>query len=88
MRTVTAFFATVLVTLTLTSAAHAQLRKETHGGLFGQTAVGNEEGVAITNVWDAADAFPIAEQFCQYYGRKAKFNRMDGYTASFECVKN
>jgi hypothetical protein len=49
--------------------------------------VGNEVSVTVTNVWSAADAFPLADQHCRRFGRAARASGMRDYVASFDCVK-
>lgn len=75
-----------LVTLagcqTSTDPNHANV----YGSPVGQRAVGNREGVMISNVWNELDAFPVAEKHCQKYGRSAKFKSAQGYRAAFDCV--
>lgn len=56
------------------------------GGLVGQRVVGNEVAVTITNVWNQADAFGLAEQHCRKYQRAARPSGHQGYTYSFDCI--
>lgn len=55
---------------------------------FGQGVTGNAAYVTISNVWNEADALPLAETHCGKYGKIARFNRMQSYRAIFDCVKD
>jgi hypothetical protein len=57
-------------------------------GLSGQNVSGNAAYVSISNVWNEQDALPIAERHCARFGKLARFNRMQGYRAVFDCVKD
>lgn len=57
-----------------------------YGSLDGQRVVGNDASVVISNVGSGSDAFPIAEEYCQQYGRKALFKSSQGYRVAFDCV--
>ena len=56
-------------------------------GFFGQNVRGNEVGVTVSNVWNQVDALPLADKHCHQFNRAARFNRMDGAIASFDCIK-
>jgi len=53
---------------------------------FGQRVAGNEAFVSVSNVWNEMDALPLAERHCGQFGKIAKFTRMEGYRAVFDCV--
>lgn len=55
---------------------------------FSQGVSGNAAYVTVSNVWKEADALPLAETHCGKYGKIARFNRMQGYRAIFDCVKD
>lgn len=57
-----------------------------YGSLFGQNIVGNEAYVTVSNVWNEMDALPLAEKHCGQYGKIARFNRMQGNRAIYDCV--
>jgi hypothetical protein len=57
-----------------------------YGGLNGQRIVGNETYVTITNVWNEMDALPLAEGHCAKYGKVARYVRMEGPKAIFDCL--
>jgi hypothetical protein len=47
---------------------------------------GNEVYVAVSNVWNEAEALPYAEKHCRQYGKAPRLAEMKGYTARFDCV--
>lgn len=47
---------------------------------------GNAVSVIVSNVWNQADALPLAEAHCQKYGKSAQFRAIDNHHASFDCV--
>ena len=57
-----------------------------YGGLFGQRLVGNKNYLTVSNVWNEMDALPLAEQHCSKFDRTAKFSKMEGNRAIFDCV--
>ncbi|WP_271672021.1 hypothetical protein [Bradyrhizobium sp. CCBAU 51627] len=58
-----------------------------YGGAFGQRVVGNETYVTVSNVWNEMDALPLADQHCKQFSKAARFNRMEGPRAIFDCVR-
>lgn len=56
------------------------------GGVVGQKVIGNEISVTVSNVWNAGDAFGLAEQHCRQFSRAARPSGGRGYTFSFDCV--
>ena len=42
--------------------------------------------LTVSNVWNEMDALPLAEQNCSKFDRVAKFSRMEGNRAIFDCV--
>lgn len=52
----------------------------------GQRVVGNEAYVTISNVWNEMDALPLAERHCAQFGKSARFTRMEGPRAIFDCI--
>jgi uncharacterized OsmC-like protein len=58
-----------------------------YGGLMGQNIIGNEASVQVTNVWNQADAFPLAERHCRKFSRAARLNNFNANIANFDCVK-
>jgi hypothetical protein len=57
-----------------------------YGSPVGQGVVGNEAYVTVSNVWNDADALPLAAKHCGQYGKIAKYARREGYNAVFDCV--
>ena len=57
-----------------------------YGSPMGQRIVGNETYVTISNVWNEMDALPLAERHCSQFGKAARFARMEGPRAIFDCI--
>ena len=57
-----------------------------YGCCVGQNVVGNKNYVTVSNVWNEMGALPLAEKHCSQYKRSAKFQKMEGYRAIFDCV--
>jgi hypothetical protein len=76
-----------LILMVIMLAGCSQSDANIYGSPFGQNIVGNEVSVQITNVWNQADAFPLADRHCRRHGRAARFTAMHGSVASFDCVK-
>lgn len=57
-----------------------------YGSPMGQRVVGNETYVTVSNVWSEMDALPLAEKHCSQFGKAARFTRMEGHRAIFDCV--
>jgi hypothetical protein len=57
-----------------------------YGSPMGQRIVGNESYVTVSNVWNEMDALPLAEKHCGQFGKSARFARMEGARAIFDCV--
>jgi hypothetical protein len=55
-------------------------------GWFDQGVVGNKNYVTITNVRNEMKALPLAEKHCSEHGRSARFNKMEGHRAVFDCI--
>lgn len=48
---------------------------------------GNEVSVTVNNVWNANQAFPLADKHCHQYGRAARASGHSGdYAFMFDCV--
>lgn len=56
-------------------------------GPNGESIVGNEISVQITNAASQAAGFSLAEDYCRKYKRAARFVAMNGSTASYDCVR-
>ena len=70
--------------LVITSCAKSDAN--IYGTLIGQRIVGNKNYVTISNVWNEMDALPLVEQHCSKFDRTAKFSKMQGHRAIFDCV--
>jgi hypothetical protein len=78
-----------LITLCLAITSMAGCAKDQnniYGCCLGQGVVGNKNYVTVSNVWNEMDALPLAEKHCSQYGRSAKFQKMLGPRAVFDCV--
>jgi hypothetical protein len=73
--------------LILVLSACANEDAHIYPGLFGQRVVGNEAYVTVSNVYNEMDALPLADAHCHQYGKVAKFARMEGIRAIYDCVK-
>ena len=58
-----------------------------YGCCVGQDVVGNKNYVTISNVWNEMGALPLAEKHCAGFNRTAKFSKMEGFRAIFDCVE-
>lgn len=47
---------------------------------------GNEVSVTVNNVWNANQAFPIADKHCHRYGKAARATISKEYAYTFDCV--
>jgi hypothetical protein len=54
---------------------------------IGQSVVGNAAYVTVANVYNEMEALPLAQKHCAEHGRMARFSRMQGPRAVFDCVK-
>jgi hypothetical protein len=78
----TALGAALLTTLAGCSTTGTQV----YHCCLGQSLDGDENKVAVFNVWSAGGAYPLAMTHCQKFGRIAQFERMTLITAHFLCV--
>lgn len=68
----------IIATLGLAACSSARI--------FPAGVSGNEVYVAVSNVWNEAEALPYAEKHCRQYGKAPRLAEMKGYTARFDCV--
>jgi hypothetical protein len=47
---------------------------------------GNEVSVTVNNVWNANQAFPLADEHCKKYGKAARPTIAKEYAYTFDCV--
>lgn len=57
-----------------------------YGCCVGQSVVGNQNYVTVSNVWNEMDALPLAEKHCSGHGKSAAFKNMLEMRAVFDCV--
>lgn len=67
-------------------AGCATSENKIYPGFFGQNVVGNSAYVTISNVWNEMDALPLADRHCGQFQKVARFTRMEGYRAIYDCV--
>jgi hypothetical protein len=60
---------------------------DTSRGPNGETVVGNQVSVQVTNATNQSAAFALAEDYCRKNDRSARFVTQTGATAAFDCVK-
>jgi hypothetical protein len=76
-------FATAVLSLSLCScAAHNDAN---YRNLVGPTVVGDGNAVLVSHVRNQTDGQPLAEKHCKRFGKIARFNRMEGTRAFFDC---
>jgi hypothetical protein len=49
------------------------------------TVIGDGNSVLVSNAQNEADGQELAEKHCKRFGKSARFNRMDGLRAFFNC---
>jgi predicted naringenin-chalcone synthase len=49
------------------------------------TVVGDGNSVLVSNAQNEADGQELAEKHCKRFGKSARFNRMEGVRAFFDC---
>jgi hypothetical protein len=59
----------------------------TSHGPNGETIVGNDVSVQITNAANPSVGFSLAEDYCRKNDRSARFVAQNGATGAFDCVK-
>ena len=74
-----------LVSLLVAGCSGSNL--STSRGPNGETIVGNDVSVQITNAANSQAAFAMAEDYCRKNDRSARFVAQNGATAAFDCVK-
>jgi hypothetical protein len=75
----------VLIALLLAGCSGSNLN--TSRGPNGETVVGNDVSVQITNAANPSAGFSVAEDYCRKNDRAARFVAQNGATAAFDCVK-
>ena len=59
--------------------------RSVHRNLVGPTVVGDGNSVLVSHVRNQADGQQLAEKHCKRFGKSARFNRMEGIRAFFDC---
>ena len=59
--------------------------RSVHRNLVGPTVVGDGNSVLVSHVRNQADGQQLAEKHCKRFGKSARFNRMEGTRAFFDC---
>jgi hypothetical protein len=49
------------------------------------TVIGDGNSVLVSNAQNEADGQELAEKHCKRFGKSARFNRMEGVRAFFDC---
>jgi hypothetical protein len=76
---------TILLALLVAGCGGSTL--DTSRGPNGETIVGNQVSVQVTNATNQSAAFSLAEDYCRKSSRAARFVSQTGTTAAFDCVK-
>ena len=79
-----AIFAATLLSIALCSCAAHNNAKISHN-LVGPTVVGDGSSVLVSHVRNQTDGQQLAEKHCKRFGKSARFNRMEGVRAYFDC---
>jgi hypothetical protein len=56
-----------------------------HRNLVGPTVVGDGNSVLVSHVRNQTDGQQLAEKHCKRFRKSARFNRMEGVRAFFDC---
>ena len=75
----------VLIALLVAGCSGSNLN--TSHGPNGETIVGNDVSVQITNAANPSAGFSLAEDYCRKSERSARFVAQNSATAAFDCVK-
>ena len=76
---------TVLIALLVAGCSGSNLN--TSRGPNGETIVGNDVSVQITNAANPSAGFSMVEDYCRKNERSPRFVAQNGATAAFDCVK-
>jgi hypothetical protein len=77
-------FAAAVLSVSLCSCS-AYNDRSVHRNLVGPTVVGDGNSVLVSHVRNQTDGQPLAEKHCKRFGKSARFNRMEGARAYFDC---
>ncbi len=76
-----------ILLISLLAAGCSGSNLNTSRGPNGETVVGNDVSVQITNAANPQAGFSVAEDYCRKNDRSARFVTQNGGTAAFDCVK-
>jgi len=71
-------FVATLLSISLCSCA-------VHRNLVGLTVAGNDQQVTVSHVRNEFDGQRLADKYCKQFGKSARFNRMEGTRAIYNC---
>jgi hypothetical protein len=77
-------FAPALLSISLCCCA-AQNDRSIYRNLIGPTVIGDAKSVLVSHAQSEADGRRLAEEHCERFGKTARFNRMEGLRAFFDC---
>ena len=77
-------FAAAVLSISLCSCS-AYNDRSAHRNLVGPTVVGDGNSVLVSHVRNQADGQQLADKHCKRFGKIARFNRMEGLRAFFDC---
>jgi hypothetical protein len=76
-------FATAV--LSLSSCSCAAHNDANYRNSVGPTVVGDGNSVLVSHVRNQTDGQQLADKHCKRFGKTARFNRMEGVRAFFDC---
>lgn len=77
-------FAATLLSISLCCCA-VQNNASISRNLVGLTVVGNDQYAIVSHVRNETDGQRLADKHCKQFGKSARFNRMEGARAFFDC---
>jgi hypothetical protein len=77
-------FAAALLSISLCCCS-AYNDKSVHRNMVGPTVVGDGNSVLVSHVRNQKDGQQLAEKHCKRFGKSARFNRIEGVRAFYDC---
>jgi hypothetical protein len=77
-------FAAALLSISLCCCA-GQNDRSIYRNLIGPTVIGDGKSVLVSHAQNEAVSQRLAEEHCKRFGKSARFNRMEGVRAFFDC---
>ena len=77
-------FAAVPLSISLCCCATQNDRSIYHH-LIGPTVIGDGKSVLVSHAQNDAEGQRLAEEHCKRFGKNARFNRVEGVRAFFDC---